>query len=501
MVGLLQPFSVLCITNTRADYAVLVIAIHSALQVFNPCPPASSDGLHPHRHIVYAGSIIFPTLMSALAFVNPDVGYYSLGAFCTLPIRPFWYRLALQWIPRYIIALIILGLATAIYTYVGFEFRRYSNTSQDFKSSLMTMETTSSRDDRAADAWQERRVCEMMEQKPLSTRRASSIAHDIVSPQPRASSISFMHEGPFAGRAASVTLATFTQSQAEALPGSPPQRSGSIRPPLYFIPSGYTIRPATSADSLRIVALPQPNSGTQDDTNDEDIGPLQQGPPSRPPSPTSPGQRQMERQRARIHRQLRLLFIYPIVYTLMWLLPFVHHCLNYQDKYILQPIWFFRLGSQICLASMGFVDCLIFSLREKPWKNIPTSDGTLWGSFAVWRSSGATRVNSFVREVAGGRLSLQNTLAEGGPLQVRNAVRTSASNDQTRMMSEQAKIRLELEKEERLAAIRARIASEAGLDEGSSSEEFGVTEGDPMVDEVMRADYGKGKGKARAEQV
>lgn len=34
---------------------------------------------------------------------------------------------------------------------------------------------------------------------------------------------------------------------------------------------------------------------------------------------------------------------------------------------------------------MGAVDCLIFSLREKPWRNIPASDRTFWGSFCFWR--------------------------------------------------------------------------------------------------------------------
>jgi len=39
---------------------------------------------------------------------------------------------------------------------------------------------------------------------------------------------------------------------------------------------------------------------------------------------------------------------------------------------------------------------------------------------------------------------------------VRNSVRTSASDDQTRMAAEQARKRLELEKDERLAALTKR---------------------------------------------
>lgn len=40
---------------------------------------------------------------------------------------------------------------------------------------------------------------------------------------------------------------------------------------------------------------------------------------------------------------------------------------------------------------------------------------------------------------------------------VRNSVRTSASDDQTRMAAEQARKRLELEKDERLAALTKRM--------------------------------------------
>ncbi|KAF2492008.1 hypothetical protein BU16DRAFT_422080, partial [Lophium mytilinum] len=105
------------------DYAVLVIAVHSALQVFQPGRSARTDGLYHYRKLIYLGGISIPIIMAALAFINPTGGYIAQGAFCTLPLRPYWYRLALAWIPRYLIAIIIMGLAAAIYTVVGFEFR------------------------------------------------------------------------------------------------------------------------------------------------------------------------------------------------------------------------------------------------------------------------------------------------------------------------------------------------------------------------------------------
>jgi hypothetical protein len=110
-------------SKSGLDYAVFTMAVHSALQVFHPSTKTTSEGLYPYRLYVYVGATIYPTLMAGLAFINSGPGYESLGAFCTLPIRPFWYRLALVWIPRYLVALIIIGLAIAIYSYVDLEFR------------------------------------------------------------------------------------------------------------------------------------------------------------------------------------------------------------------------------------------------------------------------------------------------------------------------------------------------------------------------------------------
>ena len=81
-----------------------------------------------------------PALMAGLAFVNPTASYISNGSFCSLPLRPYWYRLALVWIPRYLIGFIILGLAVAIYTHIGFEFRAFTKAA-DRSTSVSTSTT------------------------------------------------------------------------------------------------------------------------------------------------------------------------------------------------------------------------------------------------------------------------------------------------------------------------------------------------------------------------
>ena len=74
-----------------------MIAIHAALHIFKPTTSMGEAGLYNYRYFAYACWIIYPILMASLAFVNPDHGYMSQGTFCYLPVRPFWYRLALSW--------------------------------------------------------------------------------------------------------------------------------------------------------------------------------------------------------------------------------------------------------------------------------------------------------------------------------------------------------------------------------------------------------------------
>jgi G protein-coupled receptor GPR1 len=98
--------------------------MHMALQIF---PPSNSllghDGLYQVRRWVFAVWVLLPCFTAALAFANPDGAYQAQGAFCWLPIRPFWYRLALSWVPRYLIWLYIMWVAIRIYSHVGYEFR------------------------------------------------------------------------------------------------------------------------------------------------------------------------------------------------------------------------------------------------------------------------------------------------------------------------------------------------------------------------------------------
>jgi G protein-coupled receptor GPR1 len=439
--------SVATLSNLNLDYAILVMAIHSAIEVFYPSTLVSSDGLYPWRYYVYAGAITVPTLMAALAFVNPYSGYWAMGTYCMLPIRPFWYRLALTWIPRYIIILIIVGLAIAIYTQVGFEFRKYSTFEESVRRSNMEL------------------VPEKLQKTLKSTtkrpqddhRRASSMAHEILSSN-REASFCTMTGQPLRLGQAPPQIPHRSVSLPENVTQISTHLGSSARPMLFPILSSLS------------ETYPSSRAVSPGETNGE-----QQASSSAPSSPSQAPSisAQAHRQRRFISRQLRLLFIYPLVYTLMWLIPFVQHCTFYQDRWAQYPMYFLRIANVTCITLMGFVDCLVFSMREKPWRSIDNSDGTFWGSLSFrraysWPEDGGTEGTD--TSDYGGPMSLNRTLTEG-PLtgRFRGSVRgntRSNTSDIGRIAAGQARTRLNMEMDER----RARVRRESTVTEGDGDD-------------------------------
>ena len=58
------------VSETGTDYAILVMAVHRALQVFEPFTEAVPDGLYLCRSDMYAGACFIPSFMAGLAYVN-----------------------------------------------------------------------------------------------------------------------------------------------------------------------------------------------------------------------------------------------------------------------------------------------------------------------------------------------------------------------------------------------------------------------------------------------
>lgn len=373
--------------------------MHMALQIF---PPANSflghDGLYKVRRYVFALWILLPCFTAALAFANPDGAYQAQGAFCWLPIRPFWYRLALSWVPRYLIWLYIMWVAIRIYSHVGYEFRVFGQ--ERDRSSSADLSAASSvergavekavRERRAEFRLSEKMNCDdiapddssapapMLAQRPLDDNAPSAHAG-------RRMSLPAWHS-PFGG-----TSSTHHEiSTAPTARSNPTSRRGSrqIAPGIlaedFMAPPGFDYtQPRGSVATID--SMPQSTNGASVDPT---LPRIEEGHGSISHTSsvnTDVGARALRQRRRAIQRQLRILFIYPVIYMAMWLIPFISHCMSYSDRYAQHPVFAISLLSSFCQSFMGFADVSVFCWRERPWRHIPGSDGTFFGSFVFWK--------------------------------------------------------------------------------------------------------------------
>jgi len=97
----------------------------------------------------------------------------------------------------------------------------------------------------------------------------------------------------------------------------------------------------------------------------------------------------MAKTREKIRHQLRLLFIYPLVYMVVWLVPFISHILTWEDDDDLVPFGVLVL-SLMSLCIQGAVNALLFSIREKPWRHVNKTKLTGSGT-SSWKFGAAPR--------------------------------------------------------------------------------------------------------------
>jgi len=95
-----------------SDIAVLLIALHSVMYIFRP-----RSGLYPYRRAAYLTYYLFPVGVASLAFIDGP-GYENVGHYCYLRANRGWRRMALSWIPRYVIGISIVVIYAFIYIYI-----------------------------------------------------------------------------------------------------------------------------------------------------------------------------------------------------------------------------------------------------------------------------------------------------------------------------------------------------------------------------------------------
>jgi G protein-coupled receptor GPR1 len=283
-----------------------------------------------------------------------------MGSFCYLPVRPFWYRLSIVWIPRYLIFTVIIAIYASIYVYVGRKFAAFtalSHNSMDIGSATEGASPTmlpQNLDPRLPP----------LAYHGLIPHSPQDSLHELELPKTRRTEV---HRSKSYGRRGSVhqfmILSSFTNRtepsvptihsdvsianldlNAQQNPGYPTTQDNQD------IPNAHTPNPFNSRkDSWRsdifthtdlepVQELDKIDSRAEINNRiQQDAGAFQH----ETHEPSSHVESQSEQNnnleilqtRDKIQKQLRYMFIYPLVYMGMWIIPFASHVFQYNDNY------------------------------------------------------------------------------------------------------------------------------------------------------------------------
>jgi G protein-coupled receptor GPR1 len=394
----------LCMFDGVPDFAILMIAVHSALCVFNPGGNIGENGLYPYRYTAYALWVIFPILMASLAFLNPFGAYVASPSACYLPVRPFWYRLGLSWIPRYTILIAITAIYLAMNLYVRYIFRSFKlSMGSTYEETVLSPDVSADISADSVSAYHStppRKMSTIRDrQQPLPPQMPRLSCHGLIPPSPVTTGLADgqiasppFSEPPKIWRAPS--------NARQRWDGSAPNDPLSPGDPHLETQDNYVTRGRGRLDSDDYYYSGSSYSysfPSQESAEER----LRQGHRFRTPNRLvlvdSRGEdlamRELRHTRDTIRRQLRLLFIYPLVYVLMWIIPFISHCLQFNDDFAYRPPFPLDCLVTFIIPFQCAVDCWVFSTREKPWRAIPGSSGTFWNSFLVWKHNGPESQN------------------------------------------------------------------------------------------------------------
>ncbi|KAK1050294.1 G protein-coupled receptor gpr1 [Friedmanniomyces endolithicus] len=407
------------------DIAILLMGLHMSLQIFPPSRPflarmLGHDGLYRIRYWVFAAWFIIPNIMTSLAFLNHGPAFQAAGAFCYLPIRPYWYRLALSWIPRYLIWIFVMGVAIRIYRHVGNEFQVFGQEKDRTTSLNMPGESSVNRA-LATQALVSARRKSMAQAAAVDLEKQDSeesAAPGDTRTLRRKSLGESRHSQPDCSLSMSYTASRRPSaprwSAAFAFPIEQPpagsQSAANSRRGSYQIASGVQAEDFAAGPSPADLARHRPSvvtlasimsSTAPSFTSIPVLPPIQEDKRTSASFGSTSARNAVtnvvQNRRQAIQRQLRLLFIYPVTYIIIWIIPFINHSFNYSDYYAQHPFFVLNVLNTFCQCFLGFADVCVFCWREKPWRHVPGSDGTFLGSFCFWRF---WRTENFVRRLS-----------------------------------------------------------------------------------------------------
>ncbi|KAG8167969.1 hypothetical protein KVR01_003658 [Diaporthe batatas] len=421
-----------------SDAAVFLIALHWAVYIFRSNRVTGESSIYPYRYLAFAFYAIFPMLMASLAFLTRFPAYVDTGQYCYLPRNPWWGRMSLSWIPRYINVILIIFMYGASYAYIRTKMRRFSRQHVPIPMSRRERQTPdtpplichglipsqhesrriSFRVPTNGSLYEESRLFQDDESTGFRNSLRSRLERlSVSSARPKA--------WPWEGLDWEAGVREPTPASGLVSPRTVDQErvigNGGIehglhptRPPPS--PSGKVSSLASRSFVPLCPKLPEcyrrPISIAMEEdeelSKDENLNIgrsrilrgaqmhiftiLQQGPSQQ--NETAPRRNTVtasldcemlasdgvSRDRDRIRRQLRLLFVYPTVYACIWIFPLISDVIGFDKDHFQGPYWV-SVASLVSLCVQGLADSIVFCAREKPWRYMQGGFFENMGSF------------------------------------------------------------------------------------------------------------------------
>ncbi|KAI2620738.1 G protein-coupled glucose receptor regulating Gpa2-domain-containing protein [Hypomontagnella submonticulosa] len=423
----------LTVSIEASDFAVLLIAIHTVLSIPKPRSSRGAAGLYPYRRAAYALWAIAPIVLAAIVPLSGG-RFANNGTHCYLPTQPGWYLRYLSWIPRYIIFVFIIVTYTCLYLYLAVRIRQFGR-DQRRASFLHSGDPDHHQKHNRTDRGGDIPPTPLISEHGLLDSARHSLTKD--------------DEHTYRKQSVTSTTSTLTSINDTPTPRRPERISGNSVEwnVVDFTNDGATetqarresqtplLSPASSASGVGDeIAIRAPESAHLSATRlskqpgqrrslwkhpmasvSNMVNTLRRGLPQSTRSmgsttsgsvflPHAETEESMRRSREKQQRQLRLLFVYPLIYMLTWISPFVAHALRYDDDYGShehyggEPLSL-QIVSLASLCIGAAVDCGFFSAWEKPWLHLR---GGFWESLALrlrirrplrWSRRGAGRTS------------------------------------------------------------------------------------------------------------
>ncbi|KAK7997844.1 zinc-binding dehydrogenase [Apiospora arundinis] len=388
-----------------SDIAVLMVAIHSALFILRPQRSGGENGLYPYRRYAYAAWFVIPLILAAIVPMTGE-RFVNTGPHCYLPVSPLWYRMAMSWVPRYIIFAVIILTYSGLYLFLGFRFYRLEKAQRRASTNTGTSNLKN------------RVKCISRNREPPPTPTLAS--HGLLGPSPPRTAVD---QAPVRDRQQSVTSTVSTLKLDERAPHLTPLRKSQSEPvPWNWVDPDFqglshpetrqfgldAASPTTISFALDTSGVSPPDPVLRDAPKEEGLEMEQSSIPwqqriggadrsARNPSyklrrggsTTQPFTRPanlrssssihltqsvtedaLYQSRMKMRKQLRLLFVYPLMYIITWIAPFVSHIWTTADPDHQEQPFGLLLTSVASLCIGAAVDCCFFSSWEQPWLHL-----------------------------------------------------------------------------------------------------------------------------------